>query len=737
MGNTLGGEYLSTWDNADVKKWQETARNMQQCTYLQFGGSQFHDLTDLSVELRVTKICYAIYGPPIEEADTLEEAYSKDQREFGTKCYDKILEMWKKAPEPRFKLGFIFVFCKEGDKEFQVPLFRLLWEKKGNTDTNRYIDTSLRVYDCAKDWKENNHMPMMKYCHPENLFYTCTNDWSYNFDEKEEVVLGFNTSPACDLVSRIARVADVIITTVGMTVGVVAIFTPAGFISGPILLSVGAGSAGWGVGRATQRLIDKGTHGESLTDLESALLWLSLAAAPLNLLNGFVGAKLAAGAASGRIFSQTQRVLATLLMFTVVGVDSFSFLLNLTNLIDKAIKDQLTTLDVLQFSVSTLFFGNMLIQPKTATGIIKKAQNQKIQEISKKMTDADAKVAFKKYLDANKGKGGIHDGAKIVRDLLKMEDPNAFFNGVKNLDQLGIGVNYSENRQSGTPSVQKPAKLKACLGGKDYKDHQHLGQLNDQQVGRLNKVFGGAAKYDEHVVNFATKVANEVKMTKNPDGFMSIVEMVAAQAKQDSNFVRTGDVKNFTAGIQKDLKIVTEIGNKNQLKFADPYKALYHYRKHGSEFMNKCTPKFYLGELPGQIQDRGQLADVCKVTSDLPSGGTEMFTRKTYLRKDNAMLVVIENDNMKTISTMYKKPDCWAEYTKQFPEVKYPTPNANFANLAYVAGLDAVQLQLRSSSFFFKNNNITERDPNYERYQAMIGILAQDMANCLKHDSEE
>ena len=114
-----------------------------------------------------------------------------------------------------------------------------------------------------------------------------------------------------------------------------------------------------------------------------------------------------------------------------------------------------------------------------------------------------------------------------------------------------------------------------------------------------------------------------------------------------------------------------------------------------------------------------------------------MFIRKTYLRKDNAMLVVIEKDNMKTISTMYKKPNCWAEYTKQFPEVKYPTPNANFANLAYVAGLDAVQLQLRSSSFFFKNNNITERDPNYERYQAMIGILAQDMANCLKHDSEE
>ncbi|KAF1755036.1 hypothetical protein GCK72_021604 [Caenorhabditis remanei] len=733
MGNTVSGEYLSSWDDEDVQKWKKTARNMQQCTYLQFEGSQFHDLTDLTVELRVTKICFAIYGPPTKAAETLEQAYSKDQREFGMKCYEKIREVWREAPEKRMKLGFIFVFCKEGEKEYQVPLFRLLWEKKNGQDTNRYIDTSLRVYDGFSDWKNNNHMPMMKYCHPKKLFYTCHSEWEYQFDPDEEVAVGFNTSPACDLSARIGKSADVIVTTVGMTVGVLSLVTPAGFISGPILLSVGLGSAGWGVSRATQRLIDKATHGESLTDQESVLLWLSIIAAPLNLLNGFVGAKLASGAAAGKIFSQTQRILATLLMWTVLSVDSFSFLMNLTNLVEKAINGKLTTLDVLQFSVSTLFFANMLIQPKTANGIIKKAQQQRIQDLINNMTDADAKAAFKEYLEANKGDGGIGDGAKLVRDLNKIEDLNAFFKSASGFKDVKIGAQYTESTQSGTPKVYKLEKLKACLGGKDYKDHQHLGQLDDRQIGRLNKVFGGAAKYDEHVVNFATKIANEMKMSNNPDGFMSLVEMVAAQAKLDPNFPQTGNVQQFCAGIQQDLSAIREMGN--QFTFSDEFKALYHYRKHGDEFMRMCTPDFYLGELPAQIQQQGQLADVCKVTSMLPNGSTEVFTRKTYFCDNDSILVMIENGDLKNISTMYKKPNSWTEYTQRFQNCF--SPDSDFSKLAFVAGLDAIQLQLRSSSFFFKDQNDFSKDPNYEKYKIMIEILAEDIANCMEHDDDK
>ncbi|GMT20688.1 hypothetical protein PFISCL1PPCAC_11985, partial [Pristionchus fissidentatus] len=66
MGNTLTGEYPSTWEEKDVLEWKKTAADQQQCAYLQFAGAQFHDISDLSKELRITKICFAIYGPPTE-----------------------------------------------------------------------------------------------------------------------------------------------------------------------------------------------------------------------------------------------------------------------------------------------------------------------------------------------------------------------------------------------------------------------------------------------------------------------------------------------------------------------------------------------------------------------------------------------------------------------------------------------------------------------------------------------
>lgn len=238
---------------------------------------------------------------------------------------------------------------------------------------------------------------MMKYCHPKHLFYTCSCNCEYKFDPNEKTTVEFGTSPACNLLSRFGRTFDVVISTVGMTVGVVALFTPAGFISAPILLGVGGTSAVYGAGRAVYRLIDKFTHGESLTDLEGGLLTLSIIAAPLNFLTGLSNARLAAGAASGRIFSQTQRILATVLSLTTLTVDSFSFILNIVNLVEKFNNDSLTTLDVLQFSVSALFYGNMVIQPKTAWGVIAKAQQQRITAIADNMSDAQASVAFKSF----------------------------------------------------------------------------------------------------------------------------------------------------------------------------------------------------------------------------------------------------------------------------------------------------------------------------------------------------
>lgn len=73
------------------------------------------------------------------------------------------------------------------------------------------------------------------------------------------------------------------------------------------------------------------------------------------------------------------------------------------------------------------------------------------------------------------------------------------------------------------------------------------------------------------------------------------------------------DLPNIISKTRKIVEVRNIAGPKG-LRFADPFKALYHYRKHGTEFMEMCSPKFYLGELPSYILRNGQLTDVCKVT---------------------------------------------------------------------------------------------------------------------------
>ncbi|KAF8358273.1 hypothetical protein PRIPAC_93268 [Pristionchus pacificus] len=730
MGNTLTGEYPSTWDEPEVKDWKNTAAGQQQCAYLQFGGAQFHDITGLSKALRVTKICFAIYGPPAEDADTLEKAYTAEQRKFGTTIYEKILEVYKKAPEPKFKLGFLFIFCKEGKSTYQVPLFRLMWKETETTISSRYIDTGCRVYESANDWKEKNRLPMLKYCYPSRLFYTYKGSDSMKFDADKDVSVEYGMSPACDLVNRIVGVADVVVTVVATTVGVVSLFTPAGFISAPILLGTGITGGVYGAGRAIHRLADKASHGEAMTDLESVMLYLSILAAPLHMLSGLATARLAAGAATGRIFSQTQRVLATVLLLTTLGVDSFSFIINFANMIDKFRKDQLTPLDVLQFSVSTLFFGNTLMQPKTAWGVIQRAQQQRITTIAEHMTDDQAKSAFKTYLDDNKGtvKIGGRKGKTVLLTTSEGQTNRADANRVVR----DAKIKMNEYSVSGTPKLQKPGKLRECLGG-DYKDHKHLGELNEQQMRRMKHVFGASAEYNKDLVSFATKLADKMGICQDPDAFMSLVEVVAAHKKDANfNFVDSA-VNSFHADVVSDLAKVRNIAGPKGLRFADPFKALYHYRKHGTEFMEMCSPKFYLGELPSYILRNGQLTDVCKVTVIAANGTTELFTQKTYFLRDDSMMVVIEKPGCNTISTIYKRP---GEWTNRFRVTNLPPPEVSLGRLAFVAGVDSINMTLHANNRWHTDLEHCKNDPNYENYKIMLSMLVADFANDLDPESD-
>jgi multisubunit Na+/H+ antiporter MnhG subunit len=163
-----------------------------------------------------------------------------------------------------------------------------------------------------------------------------------------------------------------------------------------------------------------------LTDLESLTCWLTILVTPAHLATAATNGVLAAGARnSGRIFSSTIRTAATILNLTTFGLDSVMIAFGLANLIEKAKNDQLTTLDVLQF-----FFSHTLIQPKTASGIIKAAQKEHITAYKNAMTDPDAQKAFQDFVDRNRRNHEMTDNSKIVRTINKIDDPNAFFKGL-------------------------------------------------------------------------------------------------------------------------------------------------------------------------------------------------------------------------------------------------------------------------------------------------------------------
>lgn len=191
--------------------------------------------------------------------------------------------------------------------------------------------------------------------------------------------------------------------------------------------------------RGINRLVDKGQHAESLVDLESFTLWFGLAATPLHFMTSFVNGTLALGAQQGRIFTSSMRTFATVLNFTTLGVDGTMLLFGLGNLIQKGLKDDLTPLDVLQFSMSVFFFTNTLIQPKVASSIIQKAQDQHIGRYMNSMTDEQAKIALKNFLDQNKGQGTITDASKVIRTLNRMENANSFFKNVGPDAKVAIG----------------------------------------------------------------------------------------------------------------------------------------------------------------------------------------------------------------------------------------------------------------------------------------------------------
>ncbi|XP_055897173.1 uncharacterized protein LOC106077339 [Biomphalaria glabrata] len=390
----------------DGGDWKETAKKILKSYYLGFSGTQWHQF-DKSTDNDImrAKICFAMFG--------------------------------------EFRIGFVFVCCKHGVKQFHVPVFSVfVGPDRSGRDLRTFLDLQGRTYKDWDDWKSNNCLPELEYYYPKRGFFTCSGDESYTFDAERDPDVEFGKSPACKTSSQFLSRTDTLSKLTFIGSGIVAIagyFTPLGPVVLATAVRAGITSTAYSAIRGASRLYDKGVHGESLVDFESLTLWLEIVAAPLQFTSSFDNARLVAGAQQGRIYSNSIRNLAFMLNFTTLGVDGVMVGFGLAELIDKASKKEVTALDVVHFSMSVFFFSNTLMEPKVASSIIRQAQEMHLNSYMDKMSDVTIKETFKYFMDRNRGAGGIKDTSKIIRTVNRMKDPNSFFKSLSPDDKIDIG----------------------------------------------------------------------------------------------------------------------------------------------------------------------------------------------------------------------------------------------------------------------------------------------------------
>ncbi|GMS93019.1 hypothetical protein PENTCL1PPCAC_15194 [Pristionchus entomophagus] len=566
MGNTWTQDTRKTWENEDVKLWKDNCWILQKQYYNGYEGAQFHRIDcsqEGNVELLTAKICFALFGMPTEaDATSLLDGYTSDQQKDAIAFVERICELYKLGKDAAVEIMPLFICCKSNQLEYTLPIFRL----RLDDETIKYLDTFKRVYKSWQDWQDNNKFPMMKYCFPTPGFYSCS-EVHEKYNENESPRISFGTSPACDVSARVASTLDVssMITSFGSAGIIIAgMFTPLA----PVILVggtiAGLSGAAWGTTRSVQRLVDKGQHGESLSDLESVTSWLAIALMPLSVATSAVKATLTSGArVSGRIFSSTVRTAATILNCTTLGLQSGMIVLGLANLVQKAKNKQLTPLDVLQYSMTIFFFTNTVMQPKTASGIIAKAQSEHIQQYRESMTDDATRSTFERYLNQNKGDGGIQDTSKIVRNLNKIDNPDQVFRGLADVDSIAIG-----GRKGNTLIIAKDGETPIRVSVKSTATTSsplQSNQMTGQQRNQLDETL------DPRKRSLKTRVPNIEEMDENE----------AKRHNESHNFAEHGcDGAITSAGlsISGDLGVENIIDVSPTLDLGDGYRGEHEHR---------------------------------------------------------------------------------------------------------------------------------------------------------------
>lgn len=434
---------MVNWQSDDIKEFKKLAKASQQEYEDLLGDREWDIIEPWEWTILRKKVGFGLYGPPSIEpsSENRQTGYKKEQLDQIEKICDQLVDSLN-FKNQNILFACVFVVGKIWNERFTVPVFKAKRDCK-NTYWCNYVDSSARKYSSwTTDYLQKNKLPKCVYCYPTHGKYERNSD--------NEVCVSFGTSPACDFVNRMFSVFDSVATvvTVGATVvGVAALCTIP--IAGPIMATTAVASVStgvYGVGRSAHALIDRATHSQNigLDDPEARGCWLAIVGSSLGFAQGRLISSMTNAARAGEVMGKAGRIAFLAVQTGSLTVNGIGIIHGLALLIDKNDRNELTPLDVFQFSASILFFTNAAINMKTASTIIKEVQHDVINSHRENLTP-EAKKLFNKQTGRLRGPREMHGNAKVVKQLNRIENSKDLYEMMVNKNVKNYKVTLTIN----------------------------------------------------------------------------------------------------------------------------------------------------------------------------------------------------------------------------------------------------------------------------------------------------
>ncbi|GLV40938.1 pastrel [Carabus blaptoides fortunei] len=395
--------------------------SVQQNFYDNLGNRDFDCFREPDQKYLKLKIAYTLYGPPTK-ADVLNNI-STDFT--AAQCYDKAqnikingilttIKTYSKYNEDPNEtiVSFLFNCCEplkkaksteNGTNISCYPVYKVRKCTGSPTGNNCcvFVDDQKRVYKNWQNYLDTNKIPKARMCVPQ--------DGKYQGDENNQVLLTHSVSPACHLVERVKRGADVTTTVASLLSGGIAVgaMVPAITVA-PVLLAgavlTGAGAGVYAIFRSSFVLHDRRIHAQSISpaNTEARNCYLNIVTGAMGVVT--TGATKVASVAINRGAVVTETAATALLSVNVANLavngcnaanSAYSVISDLVQ------KKNPSALDIMHLTTTVLFFGNAVINFKSAHAIYKQSQTRSLTEMFQSQKDNLWQRAKRAFFDAD------------------------------------------------------------------------------------------------------------------------------------------------------------------------------------------------------------------------------------------------------------------------------------------------------------------------------------------------